>query len=143
MWKDIKNTADRVCKLGNISFPQDTFTVFYFVRKRMSDLAMAALITEDPKYINELKKQVLKYAEESMEFWQGPAYPNRLRTRIYHGKEVLAGELETATITAAVVMAFEWGCKFFNDEKRIIINSLMEKPYMLLKNSTLSRCKTG
>ena len=61
IWKDIKNTADRVCELGNIAFPEDTFTVFYFVRKRMSDLAMAALVTEDEKYIKELKKQVMYY----------------------------------------------------------------------------------
>lgn len=138
LWKDIKDTADRVCELGSIQFPEDTFTVFYFVRKRMSDLAMAALITENEKYINELKKQVMYYVGESMEFWQGPAYPNRPRTRIYHGKEVLAGELETATITAAVVMAYEWGYQFFDDaEKTAIKKTLLEKPYMLLKNSTL------
>ena len=138
LWKDIKNTADRVCELGNIQFPEDTFTVFYFVRKRMSDLAMCALLTEEEKYIKELKKQVMYFAEESMEFWQGPHYPNRPRTRMYHGKEVLAGELETATITAAMVMAYEWGYKYFDDnEKAIIIKAFKEKPYMLLKNSTL------
>jgi len=138
LWKDIKNTADRVCELGSIQFPEDTFTVFYFVRKRMSDLAMAALLTCEEKYIRELKKQVMYFVGESMDFWQGPAYPNRPRTRIYHGKEVLAGELETATITAAVVMAFEWGYEFFdNKEKEVIVKVLKEKPYMLLKNSTL------
>lgn len=138
LWADIKGTADRVCELGSIEFPEDTFTVFYFVRKRLSDLAMTALLSHEDKYINELKKQVMHFINDSMEFWQGPLYPNRPRTRIYHGREVLAGELETATITAAVVMAYEWGYEFFNDaERNKIKTALKEKPYILLKNSTL------
>ena len=138
VWRSVTDTADRVCAAGSLTFPEDTFTVFYFIRDRLACLALAALLTAEDRYARTLRKIVTALAAEPIGFWQGPAYPNRPRTRVYHGREVLAGELETAAITTGVVLAYEWGYSFFTeDERRMILTALREKAYPLLLNSTL------
>lgn len=138
LWQDIKSTADKVCEVGGLEFPEDTYTIYYYVRKRLSDLGMACLLTGEQKYIDAIKKNLRELAQKELNFWIGPEYPNRPRTRIYHGEEVFAGELETATLTAGFIMAYDWAYSFLDSEdKSLILSCLKEKAYMLLKNSTL------
>lgn len=138
LWEDIKGTADRICEIGGLQFPEDTFTLYYYIRKRMSDLGLACLLTGEEKYKEALQKNLCFLIELDLNDWIGPEYPNRPRTRIYKGKEVYAGELETATLTAGMIMAYEWGYSFLTEElRRNVQTCLKEKAYMLLKNSTL------
>jgi hypothetical protein len=78
-----------------------------------------------------------------MDFWQGPHYPNRPRTIIHHGKELVAGELETAQLVMGIVLACDWTWKYLSsDIHEIVRKTLGEIPVMLLRNSIQFQSET-
>lgn len=138
LWNNIKATADRACEEKGILFSDDTFTIWYYVRNRLMDLGLVCMVTEEEKYVEALSCILRDLSTRDMNFWQGPEYPNRPRTRNYHGREILAGELETAQLAMGISTAFDWAYPLLNEEtKRIVIDNLKQKGQMLLRNSTL------
>lgn len=138
IWQDIISTADRMVAEGSLAWSDDTFTIYYYTRKRLMDLAMAAIITKDTRYISTLKKILRKLSSRDLNFWIGPEYPNRPRYQIYKGEKISTGELETATLATGMAVAYDWTYGLLDkDDRDIIIECLRDKAYLLLKNSTM------
>ncbi len=138
LWAGIRSVADQVAETGDVVLPGDTMSNWYYIRNHLMDLAMAAMVTGEEPYIQAVKKILRTVADSGMDYWQGPEYPNRPRTLVYHGETRLAGELETAAITMGVSTAYDW-CYGYLDEdlRRDVIRALKEKGQMLLRNSVL------
>ena len=138
IWAGIQETADKMCDEQSILLAEDTFTIWYYVRNRLMDLALVSMVTEEEKYVKTLKMILRDLCTRDMDFWQGPEYPNRPRTRNYHGKDILAGELETAQLAMGVSVAYDWAYPLLDQEERtLILTCLKEKAQMLLRNSTM------
>ena len=136
LWANIQGVADKVVAAQSVIVEGSTCTEWYYIRNNLMDLAMAALVTEDERYIRTVNKILLKVAESEIEFWQGPHYPNRPRTLVYHGETLLAGELETSTICMGTCTAFDWCYSYLDAEvKEKFPVALWEKGQMLLRNS--------
>ncbi len=137
LWKSIKGTADCVVEANNLIIPGDTFTIWYYVRNRLMDLALCALITEEEKYCSTLNHIMKELCLQGIDFWQGPHYPNRPRTIHYHGEDILAGELETAQQVMGISIAYDWGYAYLEEEvKTLVIQALRDKGQVLIRNST-------
>lgn len=138
LWEDISSRSDAIAEAKSLVLEGDTFKVWYYVRNRLMDLALCTLLTGKECYIDALNAILLELAEEDIEFWQGPHYPNRPRTIVYQGKTILAGELETAQLAMGVSIAYDWGYAYLKPEvKAAVIRVLKDKAQMLLRNSTL------
>ena len=138
VWAGILDIADKVAAAGGVRIEGSTSTDWYYIRNNLLDVAMAALVTEEERYIETVNKILMDVAQSDMSFWQGPEYPNRPRTLVYHGETRLAGELETATICMGVCTAYDWCYSYLREDvKQALITALREKGQMLLHNSVL------
>lgn len=136
VWADICRTADRIAQHGSLTWEGDTFTVWYYVRNRLMDLALCVLLDEKEVHIKALNGILLELCDGDMDFWQGPQYPNRPRTIMYHDEELLAGELETAQLAMGIAIAYDWGYGHLSEECRSAVRrALKEKAVFLLYNS--------
>ena len=98
VWSYVRNIADKVVAAKSVRVEGATCTDWYYIRNNLLDLALTALITEEAVYIDMVNQILMDVAQSDLAFWQGPEYPNRPRTLVYHGETRLAGELETAAI---------------------------------------------
>lgn len=138
VWTGILNIADKVVAANGVRTADASCTDWYYIRNNLMDVALAALITEEPRYIDTVNKILMDVAQADISFWQGPAYPNRPRTLIYHGEIRLAGELETATICMGVCTAYDWCYSYLREDvKQALLTALKVKGQMLLHNSVL------
>ena len=138
VWTGILNIADKVVAAGGVRTADASCTDWYYIRNNLMDVALAALITEEPRYIDTVNKILMDVAQADISFWQGPAYPNRPRTLTYRGETRLAGELETATICMGVCTAYDWCYSYLREDvKQALLTALKEKGQMLLHNSVL------
>lgn len=138
VWAGILDKADKVVEAGSVLIAGSTHTDWYYIRNNLLDVAMAALVTEEQRYIDTVNKILMDAAQADMGWWQGPEYPNRPRTLVYHGETRLAGELETATICLGVCTAYDWCYSYLREDvKAALIKTLREKGQMLLHNSVL------
>lgn len=138
VWDYVRNIADKVVAAKSVRVEGATCTDWYYIRNNLLDLALTALITEEPIYIETVNQILWDVAQSDMSFWQGPEYPNRPRTLVYHGETRLAGELETATICMGVCTAYDWCYSYLREDvKQALLTALREKGQMLLHNSVL------
>jgi hypothetical protein len=136
VWAEISATASAAVEAKGLLFPGDTLSVWYYVRTRLMDLALYVLVSGEAAAAETLNIILLDLCKRDMDFWQGPHYPNRPRTIMYHNEEVLAGELETAQLAMGIALACDWGWSYLSEEtRRVVLQTLQEKPAMLLRNS--------
>jgi hypothetical protein len=134
----MEQTAERIAEAGSLVLPGDTFTIYYYVRQRLMDLALVAVVTGEERYRLALKRAIRELAAGDLNFWIGPEYPNRPRFQIYKGEKLSTGELETATLSMGLSVAYDWAYSILDEEdRRIIMECLKDKAYPLLRNSTL------
>ena len=96
IWERTRRTADRIAGEQSVSFAEDTMELWYVFRNRCIDLGIALLATGEKRYARAAHAVLQDLAQRSVDFWQGPHYPNRPRTQMVDGVETLVGELETA-----------------------------------------------
>lgn len=138
LWQSVLQIAEKVSGEKGLLVPGDTFTLWYYARNRLMDLSLSVLAKEDPAHITALNQILLDLAGRDIDFFQGPAYPNRPRTIILHGQEVLAGELETAQLAMGLAIAFDWGYAYLTEEtKKAVRDALREKVLPLLHSSVV------
>ncbi|MGP8314904.1 heparinase II/III family protein [Enterocloster aldenensis] len=136
LWTGIRDTADRIADNGSLMWEGDTFTIWYYVRNRLMDLALSVMVEGQERHIKALNHILMTLCKEDLEFWQGPQYPNRPRTILYHEKELPAGELETAQLAMGISIAYDWGYGYLSEECRDMVqHALREKAIPLLYNS--------
>ena len=58
LWARIRRAADGVTRAGKLELPEDTFLVYYYVRQRLMDLALATLVTRDRSYADAVDRVV-------------------------------------------------------------------------------------
>lgn len=136
LWITIRNVADHIAEYRCLVWEEDTFTIWYYVRNRLMDLALCVLVEEKREHVDALNGILQELCAMNLEFWQGPLYPNRPRTIIYRGEELLAGELETAQLAMGISIAYDWGYGYLTQETRTAVqNALREKAIPLLYHS--------
>lgn len=133
---DIRKTAKMVSENKSLLVEGDTFTEWFYVRNRLMDLAFNVILDQDPKQIEALNTILLDLSHRDVDFWQGPRFPNRPRTIVYHGTEILAGELETAQLAMGVAIAYDWAYSFLTEEVKMAVERVLhETARPLLRNS--------
>lgn len=136
VWANVRATADGVAAAGSVVLPGATFDVWYYIRNHLMDLAFAALMTGEERYVRAVNNILADVADGDMTFWQDPEYPNRPRTHVYHGETRLAGELETAAIVMGVSVAYDWCYALLEEDvKTRLLAALQEKGQLLLRNT--------
>jgi hypothetical protein len=133
---DIRKTAQKVTESKSLIVDGDTFTEWFYVRNRLMDLAFTVLMDQDVKQTEALNSILLDLSQRDVDFWQGPRFPNRPRTIVYHGTQMLAGELETAQLAMGVAIAYDWAYSFLHEDvKKAVERVLLETARPLLRNS--------
>lgn len=136
IWQSTQGTAQRVADGGSISFETDTMETWYVYRNRSIDLGLALLATGEKKYAQAAHQTLAGLAGRDVDFWQGPHYPNRPRTQIVQGTEMLVGELETAQLAMGVALLYDLAYEYLSEADRALALSLLKTyAYPLLKAS--------
>lgn len=136
IWRHCVAIADSMVTHGGVSFPEDTMEAWYVFRNRTLTLSIVWLATRQPGYAQTLRAIVRDLANRSLDWWQGPHYPNRPRTQVYHGETVLVGELETAQLTMGLALILDIaGEALDQDTRALALSMLEERACLLLGNS--------
>lgn len=127
LWEKTRKTADRIAELGTVSFPEDTMEIWYVYRSRAIDLGIALLATGQERYARAAGSMLRALAQRDVDFWQGPHYPNRPRTQIVEGKEMLVGELETAQLAMGVALLYDLAYTYLTVDERVLALGLLRQ----------------
>jgi hypothetical protein len=134
--QEVRTTAQNITQNRSLNYAGDTLTEWYYVRNRLIDLSLNIILEERASEIEVMNYLLLDLCQRDLDYWQGPRYPNRPRTIIYKGQEILAGELETAQLAMGVSIAYDWCYSFLTDEvKEAVQHVLQETARPLLRNS--------
>lgn len=136
IWAGIEETAIRISAAKSLILEGDTFTIWYYARNRLMDLALYVLLTKNAGAAEALNTILLDLCSRDIDFWQGPHYPNRPRTIVHEGETLLAGELETAQLAMGISVAYDWAYAELRDEvKAAVERCLNDTARTLLRNS--------
>ena len=110
--------------------------LWYVFRNRCIDLGIALLATGEKRYARAAHAVLQDLAQRSVDFWQGPHYPNRPRTQMVDGVETLVGELETAQLTMGLALLYDLAYEHLAEEDRALaLHLLRQRAYPLLRAS--------
>lgn len=136
IWERTRRTADRIAGEQSVSFAEDTMELWYVFRNRCIDLGIALLATGEKRYARAAHAVLQDLAQRSVDFWQGPHYPNRPRTQMVDGVETLVGELETAQLTMGLALLYDLAYEHLAEEDRALaLHLLRQRAYPLLRAS--------
>ena len=136
IWRRCLDTAESMVRHGGVCFPEDTMEAWYVFRNRAITLSVVWLATRERRYAETLRAVVRLLAGQPLDWWQGPHYPNRPRTQVYHGETVLVGELETAQLTMGLALIYDIAGEALDAPTRALaLSMLREKACPLLGNS--------
>lgn len=136
IWQRALATADRIAARRSLCFAEDTMDMWYVFRNRCIDLGMVLLATGEARYAAAAHAILEDLAGRSVDFWQGPHYPNRPRTQMVDGAETLVGELETAQLTMGLALLYDLGCDMLPEQDRAVaLDLLRNRAYPLLRAS--------
>ena len=136
IWNRTLSTANRIAEERSLCFAEDTMDLWYVFRNRCIDLGMVLLATGESQYADAAHAILQDLSQRSVDFWQGPHYPNRPRTQVVDGTETLVGELETAQLTMGLAMLYDLGYDMLPEHDRATaLDLIRNRAYPLLRAS--------